>query len=858
MKSNIAKKLIVNTILFSSAITLVITAMQLYTEFKYEVKGINEKLEQIKVSYKKSITQSLWISDRNQLQIILNGITELPDIIYSKVQSDSDVDIVSGAMSNGETIEYKMDLHYLYNNRNIYIGSFTVSASLTDVYNRLLNRLWIILLSNALKTSLVALFIYIIFFKLVTRHLTKISTFSEEHDPLSSTPPLSLDRNNDKHDEFDSVVQSINDMHTRLNMLVTEMNEQKLYLSLTLNSIGDAVITTDNDGFVTQLNPVAEQLTGWKSDDALQQPLDNIISIVNTATRAPVVSPIETVLNLGKSIQISGHNTLISKDGAEYQIAESVSLIRNNNEKLGMVLVFKDVTEQQKMREALHDSEKKLRLIHSQVPGIVYQLKVDINGNKSLLYASPAIENYIGLTAETVMDDIDKWFNLIHPDDYPGFESSIKSSLTNLSLWEWQGRFILLNGDTIWLHGISTPERLDDGSTIWNGVFTDITTRVQADEIIDRSQKMDALGKLTGGIAHDYNNMLGVILGYSEILKNSLSDRPKLQNHVDKIKRSAVRGAKLTKKLLAFSANKSSDSKKANINTLLTNTHNILEKTLTARIKLLFKLDQELWPVLVDESDLEDTILNMTINAMHAIDRNGEFTIETKNISLNMIESKALDLVAGDYIQLRFTDTGCGMDNATKEKIFDPFYSTKGDHGTGLGLSQVYGFITRCQGVIQVRSAPHKGTTFTLYFPRYFGNKDSPEKKEDLEFFDLEGNETILVVDDEVDLLNLTCEILSQYGYHVFSAESAIDALKIIESEHIDLILSDIIMPDMDGYALSSKVQKDHPDIKIQLASGYSSNHNINKINLTLSENILVKPYSAHELLIKIRALLDQ
>ena len=518
-----------------------------------------------------------------------------------------------------------------------------------------------------------------------------------------------------------------------------------------------------------------------------------------------------------------------------------------------------DITDREKAEDALLESEKKLQLIHSQVPGIVYQFKIDPEGKKSLPYASKAVETYIGLSAETVMHDVEKWFALLHPDDAVSMEQSTIESQKNLSQWDWEGRFIRNDGEIIWMRGTSIPERLEDGSTLWSGLFIDITERVQAAEVIRRSQKMDALGKLTGGIAHDYNNMLGVILGYSEMLKSQLTDHPKLQSYVDKINHAGERGAKLTRKLLAFSKNKASDVKKFDINTLIRDEQHMLEKTLTARIKLELKLETNLWPVCLDESELEDAILNLSINAMHAIENNGQLTIETSNIQINMASAEKLGLKPGDYARLSITDTGCGIDEASKEKIFDPFYSTKGKDGTGLGLSQVYGFISRCGGTIAVDSKPGQGATFTLYFPRYLGEGKggsiSPiEVKNNTS---LQGRESILVVDDEPALLDLTCEILSQQNYQVFSAERAKQALEILQNEHIDLLLSDIIMPDMNGYALAAIVQEKYPNVKIQLASGYSGEHRTGQVDISLSQNLLQKPYNSETLLRKIRTLLQ-
>lgn len=860
VRSPIGKRLIIYIVLFSSLITLCITALQLYRDYNIDIEHIHTELKQIENVHLNSLTSALWTSNTKLLQTSIEGILKIQDIQFIEIRDKKKVWAKAGEIKGENNIQRNYPMRYHHRSKVVDIGTLTVNVSLDGVYQRLLDKVWVILISNGIKTAFVAIFIYFLFYRMVTRHLSTISAFSEKHDPLSNNTPLSLDRDHVIHDEFDAVVKSINDMHARLSEQISEVNRQKQYLSQTLNSIGDAVVTTDDEGNVTRLNPVAEQLTGWTNEEACKQSLNTIFSIIDATTREAIANPVEKVLATGETVYLSNHTTLIAKDNTEYQIADSAApILDEKNRILGMVLVFNDVTEQYQIREALRQSERKLRLIHSQVPGIVYQFKIDADGNKTLPYVSPSVENHVGLSAEAIMQDADKWFNLMHPDDIASLEKSTTESLKNLSKWEWQGRFIRGDGEVIWLRGTAMPERLEDGSTLWSGMFVDVTEHVLAAEMIRRSQKMDALGKLTGGVAHDYNNMLGVVLGYSDLLREQLSTQPKLQAYVDKITHAGERGAKLTKKLLAFSRNTSSDVKKFNINTLLHDEKHMLEKTLTARIRLELELEDDLWPVCLDESELEDAILNMSINAMHAIgENNGQLIIATDNVPVSATDAETLGLEPGDYVLLSISDTGCGIDETDREKIFDPFYSTKGEQGTGLGLSQVYGFITRCGGTITVDSKLAQGTRFTLYFPRYLGEINDTDLVESKNHGTLKGRESILIVDDEAALLDLIYEVLSEKNYQVFCAARAEQALEILETENIDLLLTDIIMPDMDGYALAAIVQQKYPDIKIQLASGFSGKDHTGQIDERLLKNLLQKPYNTETLLRKIRSLLHE
>jgi len=856
-KSSIARHFIFSIVIFSSFITIIITAFQLYRDYNTDINLIHTELDQIESIHLDSLNAALWASNHKLLQTSIDGILKIRDMQYVEIRDEIKRWASAGKIVSSNNIQRSYAMTFFHRNQNINIGTLTVNVNVDGVFQRLYNTIWVILISNAIKISLVALFIYFLFYKLVGRHLSTISGFSEMHDPLSNNTPLTLDRNNKYHDEFDVVVNSINDMHTRLNEKIDEINHQKQYLSQTLNSIGDAVITTDNKGNVTRLNPVAEQLTGWTNTEALNQPLKNIFPIVNASTREPIANPVEKVLATGETVYLSNHTSLIAKDGSEYQIADSAAPILDGNDILGMVLVFNDVTEQYLLREKVRTKEQEQReILQSMVDAVI---TIDEKG--IIQTFNHSAELLFGYSGSEVLDtNIKK----LMPEPYFNLQDQYIDSYLNTGeakAIRFDGREVVglrKNKQTfpMRLYVAELPATAD-GKRRFIGSCTDLTQAKEHDEQLRRSQKMDALGKLTGGIAHDYNNMLGVILGYSDLLKDMLTDQPKLLGFVEQITRAGERGAKLTNKLLAFSRKKSIDIRELNINTVLHNEQHMLEKTLTARIELKLDLEIELWPVSLDESELEDTILNMSINAMHAIEANGILTIKTRNVQLSSTEAKSLGIKPGDYVQLCIIDTGSGMDNSTKEKIFDPFYSTKGEKGTGLGLSQVYGFIQRCEGTITVDTELNNGTYFSLYFPRYRGVNAENKQPKTNKSNQIKGSETILVVDDELALLNLTFEILSPHGYQVFRAEDAKQALKILQKENIDLLISDIIMPGMDGYTLASIVQKKYPHIKIQLASGFSDNHKITPDNDELSKNSLHKPYHLQTLLNRVRELLE-
>lgn len=735
------------------------------------------------------------------------------------------------------------------------IGTLHIIASLNEIKERFL---WfsLIALIIILITSIVAFYLSRKLQDYITKPLLKLKDTTEY---ISNNADYSQQLQRGEDDEIGALYRSFSKMieHIRTRELARDVAEKALRdnehnLAITLDSIGDAVIATDATGNVTRMNKVAEQLTGWLLKEALGKNLKNVFPILNADSRQPIANPIEKVMSTGEIVYLSNHTTLISKDGTEYQIADSAAPIRDKNGNiLGMVLAFNDVTEQYQLREAASKSKRDLQAIMDHSPAVIYVK--DTEGRYT--FANQQFEKLFHIQREDLIGKTDH--DILPLDTANEVQRNDKAVLAvgrSLELEE-----IVPHDDGPHTYVSIKFPLINEKGNIYSicGISTDITERKQQEVQLRRSQKMDALGKLTGGIAHDYNNMLGVILGYSELLENQLTDQPKLADYVSQILHASKRGAELTKKLLAFTRHKSTQSDIFDINTLLLNEKHLLEKTLTVRIKLVLGLMDNLWPVRLDSGDLEDAVINMSINAMHAIKGNGQLTIQTSNEVINKMDAQRLNLIQGDYVLLSITDTGYGMNEETKGKIFDPFFSTKGEKGTGLGLSQVYGFVERSNGAIKVYSEPGNGTKLVLYFPRCFENIFETSSRNENISNVLNGTETILVADDEPALLNLTSEILEGKGYHVICVENGKQALDILATEPVDLLLSDIIMPEMDGYHLAAIVQKKYPNMKIQLASGFADSYHADIVDDKLKHQLIHKPYTSLTLLKRIRELLD-
>ncbi len=409
------------------------------------------------------------------------------------------------------------------------------------------------------------------------------------------------------------------------------------------------------------------------------------------------------------------------------------------------------------------------------------------------------------------------------------------------------------DGRRVLLNTLKTPFYTSAGVSIGLiGISRDITLLREQEQQLRRSRKMDALGKLTSGVAHDYNNMLGIILGYAELLQGGVSGQEPLAGYAENILKAGKRGASLTRKLLTFSKSSPENVHSVNLNYAIQDSLQIIEKSLTVSVKVDLKLSKDLWPVRLDVEDFDNALLNICINAGHAMENGGHLQIATANKTVAPEEAARLTVTPGDYVTVLIADTGIGMDEETMGQVFDPFFSTKGALGTGLGLSQVYGFANRSNGTVKLNSTPGAGSTFTLYFPKNASKQGEQTKESPLVSSEIRNGATILIVDDEELLGSLTKRILSQNGFlKLLTATSGKEALAILAKNRVDLLLTDIIMPEMDGHELATRAKKAHPEIKIIFISGYSEevkNSPIKKIQ---------KPVEAKELLAQVSIVLS-
>jgi len=391
------------------------------------------------------------------------------------------------------------------------------------------------------------------------------------------------------------------------------------------------------------------------------------------------------------------------------------------------------------------------------------------------------------------------------------------------------------------------------------GIGRDVTEHRLMEERLRQSQKMEAIGTLAGGVAHDFNNILMVISGYGSVLNEALAAYPKLRNHVEQIQKAAERAASLTRQLLAFSRKQAIQPAPLNLNSVVTGIGKLLHRLIGEHIAISTKLDSKLGTVLADAGQIEQVILNLAINARDAMPEGGQLSLETRNTESPDSSGTAKNLRPGKYVELVVSDTGVGMELAVQARIFEPFFTTKPlGKGTGLGLSTVYGIVQQANGHVSFTSQPDGGTTFRVYLPRI----DSALPVTDAsraEGLSLDGTETVLLVEDDPAVCELVRAVLMSHGYSVLSTKRPQEAQTLSEREkgRIDLLLSDVVMPEMSGRELSGRLLQKNPEMKVLFMSGYIDEAVVHEGIREKKVAFLQKPFSPLSLAKKVREVLD-
>lgn len=522
-----------------------------------------------------------------------------------------------------------------------------------------------------------------------------------------------------------------------------------------------------------------------------------------------------------------------------------------------------------------HQAEAKIKKTEQRLAAILRSVGdavIASDREGRIVFMNPTAERLTGWEREAALGRKLAEVLGINPEDMGGLERHLAEKVLTegliINLLE-DHMLVAKDGTATPISDSAAPIRSDDGENPGTVLFfRDISKRKRVEEENKRlqdqlfqAQKMESVGRLAGGVAHDFNNMLGVILGHAELaMMKADAGRPLLADLVE-IKKAAERSADVARRLLAFARKQTISPRALDLNLTAAEMLRMLQKLIGEDIQLAWRPGQNLWPVKMDPAQIDQILANLSVNARDAITGTGEITIETRNMAAD--GSYCADhpgLVPGEYVLLAVSDSGCGMDKDIRDRLFEPFFTTKETgKGTGLGLAMIYGIVKQNNGFIEVESEPGRGATFRIYIPRHIGaseglQEESPEAPIE------RGSETVLVVEDDKALLDMGRTMLEQLGYRVLAASLPDEAVRQAKEcpAALDLLVTDVVMPGMNGHELAQTIRSLHPGLGVLFMSGYTANVIAHHGVLDEGIHFIQKPFSYRDLAARVREALDR
>jgi len=614
--------------------------------------------------------------------------------------------------------------------------------------------------------------------------------------------------------------------------------QRERLFSAVVESSNDAIITISLEGTITAWNRAAERLFGFISIEAVGRPID---IIVPPERRAEVRAILEQI---SRGERLEDYETVrVHKDGRHVDVSLSVSPIRSlTGEIVGGSKIARDITESKRTEKALNQEIEERQRIFETSHDLI--LVTDTAGN--FVQVSPSAKVILGYDPAEMIGH--SAVDFIHPDDLDSTRREMRAARRGKEMRNFETRYVHKDGQAVtlnWTGTWSEPVRRHFF------IGRDLTEKQAAEAQLRHIQKMDAIGQLTGGVAHDFNNILTVITGTIGILEDAVAKQPELVAITKLIDEAAERGANLTKHLLAFARKQPLQPLEVDVNSLVLEAAKLLHPTLGENVEITPLLAEDAWTALVDPNQLTTAVLNLALNARDAMPNGGKLALETSNIYLDEnYASMHSEVTPGNYVMVAVSDTGTGIPAALLERVFDPFFTTKEvGKGTGLGLSMVFGFVKQSGGHIKIYSEEGHGTSVKMYLPRATGlNQTAAEAAVSSNIEG--GTETVLIVEDDSLVRRYVMTQIESLGYTTLEAANASDALQIVDTApSVDLLFTDVIMPGvMNGRQLVDEALKRCPSLKTLYTSGYTENAIVHHGRLDSGVLLLAKPYRKSEL----------
>jgi two-component system cell cycle sensor histidine kinase/response regulator CckA len=614
-----------------------------------------------------------------------------------------------------------------------------------------------------------------------------------------------------------------------------------------------AIVTIDERHNIISCNRDFEELFSFKESEIVGKNLDEVIAKKKHFKEA--ISYTKKTL-MGQTINGSGKRN--RKDGTLIDVEFHGAPVVVDGKVVGAFGIYKDITERKRAEAALQESEERYRYLFNNISDFIYTH--DLEGH--FLTVNRAASQTLGYKTEELIGRPISDFML--PEYRPAFYDEYLTEIKNKGSLDGVSKYLAKDGTKHYIEyrNVLVKERQQEPFVYGSG--REITERIlsqrevrKLEQQLYNSQKMEAIGTLAGGIAHDFNNLLMGILGNASLILLQIDSSNPYYEKLKNIQQYVQNGADLTKQLLGFARGGKYEVKPTDLNRMIKKGSEMFGRT-KKEVVIYPKYQKNIWTVEIDRAQIDQVLLNLYVNAWQAMPEGGDLYIQTKNIILDENYVKPYKLNPGRYVRISVTDTGVGMDETTQEMIFDPFFTTKEmGRGIGLGLASVYGIIKSHDGIINVDSKEGEGTTFNIFLP---ATEEKISQEEPLPKELLKGAETLLIVDDEEMIIDTCKQLLEEMGYKVLIAKSGKDALEIYEKnkDEIDMVILDMIMPDMGGGETYDKLKEINPKIKVLLASGYSINGQASEILARGCNGFIQKPFHMKNLSHKIKEILEK
>ena len=839
-RSRIGRRLVIATILFSSVITLATTFIQLYTDYHRDLKTIDEYFALIENSYIGSLSRSVWMYDNRQIAAQLDGLTKLPDMEYLAIDAGKGHHWSSGELRSSRTLTHTFPLFFQHQEQIFPIGVLKATASLDNVYRRLIGKALTILITNGVRAFFVSGFILLIFQFFVTRHLVELAHRVRSID-LSRPHKIELEAKSvcPEPDEIDQVVEAVNETQASLHQSYERLKNSEDELFRIFSMSIDLICVADiNTATFIKVNPAFTETLGFSPEELAARPF---LEFIHPDDIEPTRRVIDEQLKAGRKV-INFENRYRCKNGG-YRWLQWVS--HPVPEKGVAYSVAHDVTAMKASVDRLAAAHERFLTVLDSIDAHIYVADMT---TYEILFMNAKMKQDFGqdLTGRICWS---VFRGEAAPCSHCTNDELVDTEGRPTDVCVWQGQNPITGK---WYINYDRAIQWVDGRIVRIQIAMDITQMKAMETELRQAHKMEAVGTLAGGIAHEFNNLLGIIVGNSELALDDVPEPHPARASLAEIKTASLRARDVVGQLLSFSRKTEVEKKPVIVAPIVAESMQLLRASIPAVVEIRSHIAAKDAAIMADPTQIQQIIINLCTNAAHAMEERGGI------LEVRLAQTQ-LPAGPGRYVRLSVSDTGQGIAPEIIDRVFDPYFTTKGvGKGSGMGLSIVHGIVMNHDGAISIESEPETGTTVSIVFPIC---ETAVHENADGEGAVIGGgSERILYVDDEAQIANTGRQILQRLGYSVTTQTSSEQALALFQARpgEFDLVITDMTMPDMTGDLLAAEIMKIRPDMPVILCTGYSKRMSGEAARKMGIKDFVRKPVGKADLARTVRRVLDE